>query len=484
LQAHFKITSLPDKNAPRLEIYLEFLNFIPTVVRQFKKDCRMKKFISVFALSLSLNVFSSVKIEEELYVMDQKPEVLKDLIRMGSVEVDHVTSKGFEVYGPRGLKNILDERNIPFVDMISINKIAFMDYPTHEQITARLKKAVAKRPDIMQLFSIGKSVKGRELWVVKISDQVGLDEVEPEFKYISSMHGDEITGRELTTSLIEEIAEKYEKDAKLTELINNTEIYIMPSMNPDGSMAKRRANANGVDLNRNFPDITADSESKPNGREIENQAVMKFQAQRKFSLSANFHGGTIVANYPWDSKYELHPLDELVKELSLAYSELNPEMRSSTEFPGGITNGAQWYVVRGGMQDWSYFWHNDLQITLEVSHEKWPDYSEIPGFYKSNRDSMIEYMKRIHQGAGFKIVDENVSGEVTIRQTSPEVKEFGNFTFTRSEFYKVLPEGEYEFIVKVKGQEEKKIALGVDRIQGKKNGNYKLIHNRGDETQN
>jgi len=448
------------------------------------KDFSMKIIISVLSLSLSLSVFSSVKIEEELYVMDQKPEVLKDLIQMGSVEVDHVTSKGFEVYGPRGLKKILDQRVIPFVDMLSINKMVFMDYPTHDQITARLKKAVAKRPDVMQLFSIGKSVKGRELWVVKISDQVGTDEVEPEFKYISSMHGDEITGRELTTSLIEEIAEKYEKDPELTELINNTEIYIMPSMNPDGSMAKRRANANGIDLNRNFPDITSDSESKLPGREIENQAVMKFQAQRKFSLSANFHGGTIVANYPWDSKYELHPLDELVKELSVAYSELNPEMRSSTEFPGGITNGAQWYVVRGGMQDWSYFWHNDLQITLEVSHEKWPDYSEIPGFYQSNRNSMIEYMKRIHQGAGFKIDGKNLAGEVTIIQNSPEPKELGTFLFTDSEFYKVLPEGEYEFIVKANGQEEKKIALGVDRLQAKKNGNYKLINYRGDENQN
>src|SRR5690606_18189478 len=138
----------------------------------------------------------------------------------------------------------------------------------------------------------------------------------------------------------------------------------------------------------------------------------KFQAERKFSLSANFHGGTIVANYPWDSKYDLHPLDGFVKELSSGYSELNPDMHRSHEFPGGITNGAAWYVVKGGMQDWSYLWFNDLQITVELSHLKWPPFSKIPEFYSDNRDSMIYFMKQIHRGAGFKFTRKNVSGKV------------------------------------------------------------------------
>ncbi len=431
----------------------------------------MKKWLASLILGTSLSSMASIKIQEELYVMGQNPEIIKDLVDSGSVEIDHVTSKGFEVYGPRGLKNILDQRMIPFMDMVSINKAMFFDYPTHDQITAKLKAAVAKQPQIMKLFSIGKSVQGRELWVVKISDNVEKDEVEPEFKYISSMHGDEITGRELTTFFIEEIAENYGKDQELTSLVNNTEIYIMPSMNPDGSMAKRRANANGLDLNRNFPDIIRDRDGNLPGRQIENQAVMKFQSQRKFSLSANFHGGTIVANYPWDSKYDLHPLDELVKELSLAYSELNPEMRSSSEFPGGITNGAAWYIVRGGMQDWSYFWHNDLQITLEVSHDKWPRYSEIPGFYKSNRDSMVEFLSRVHQGAGFVFKRQNISGEVEIIQHHPESKNHGKFTFSGSEFYKVLPQGQYTFSVANEGGRNS-FEVTVDQNLQKTNGNY------------
>ena len=434
-----------------------------------------KSLLSLSLLALTANLSAAIVIEEELFVIGQKPEVVRELVTAGSIEIDHVTSHGFEVYGGKGIAEYLEKNNIPFFDMKSVSKSVFSQYPTHADITAKLKKAEAKNPGIMKLFSIGKSVKGKELWVMKISDNVNVDEVEPEFKYISSMHGDEITGRELTTFLIEEIAEKYGSDPELTELVNNTEIYIMPSMNPDGSELKQRGNANRIDLNRNFPDMLRDQNS-PVGRQTENQSVMKFQSERKFSLSANFHGGTIVANYPWDSTYDRHPLDAFIKELSIGYAELNPDMRNSSEFPGGIVNGADWYVVRGGMQDWSSFWYNDLQVTLEVSHAKWPDYSDIPRHYTNNRDSMVFYMKQVHRGAGFKINRKRVSGTVSVRQNAPVQKDHGSFAFSDSEFYKVMPEGEYTYSILEKGTNKKSVVnVSIQRDSIAANGNYVVI---------
>lgn len=432
----------------------------------------MKPFLALSFLALSTSAFSAVKIHEELFLPGLRPEVIKELIEAGTVEIDHVTSEGFELYGPKGIAKYLDEKNVIYLDMKEISRKALDNYPTSLQIAEKLKAAASKYPQIMKLIPIGKSVKGKDLLIMKISDNVNAEEVEPEFKYISSIHGDEITGRELTVSLIEEIGEKYGKDAEITSLVDNTEIYIMPSMNPDGSDLKQRANANYVDLNRNFPDMIVERESKPEGREIEVQHVMRFQAGRKFSLSANFHGGTIVANYPWDSKYDLHPLDGFVKELSSGYAELNPEMRTSREFPGGITNGAAWYIVRGGMQDWSYVWHNDLQITVELSHQKWPNYSQIPQFYKDNRDSMIHYIKEIHRGSGFKFVRPDVSGTVEIVKASSDAESLGVFTFSESEFYKVMPEGDYVFKVKEKNKAVKTINVRVEKDLIQSNGNF------------
>ncbi len=436
----------------------------------------MKINVALVLLTLSLPCMATVKIEEEVFVTGQRPEIVKELIDSGSVEVDHVSSEGFELYGSKGLKTYLDQKNIFYFDMKLMNKKMMADYPSYTQITTSLQELAQRYPKIMRLFSIGKTVKGRSLWMMKISDNVNLDEIEPEFKYISSMHGDEITGRELMINLIQEIGQKYGSDTEITNLINNTEIYVMPSMNPDGSELRQRANANGTDLNRNFPDILRDRDSTSIGREVENQAVMKFQAERHFALSANFHGGVIVANYPWDSTYDRHPLDAFVKELSIGYAELNPEMRNSSEFPLGVTNGADWYVVKGGMQDWSYFWHQDLQITVELSYAKWPSYHDIPDFYANNRDSLIFYMKQVHRGAGFKFAKTNAEGVVSITQISPEKKDFGNYAFSSSEFYKVMPEGKYRFSIKEKNGSVKDLEVEVRKDEIGSNGNFALLN--------
>jgi hypothetical protein len=246
----------------------------------------MKLQLALGLLALSATSMAAVKIQEELYIPGNNPSVVKALVQTGSVEIDHVTSQGFEVYGSKGLAAYLDSHNIPYVDMKEMNNKMLADYPSSAQVAEKIKALVAKYPKIMKLVNIGKSVKGKDLLFVKISDNVETDEVEPEFKYISSMHGDEITGRELTTMLIEEIGKKYGSDSEITELVNNSELYIMPSMNPDGSDMKQRANAKYSDLNRNFPDIISDSSSSASGREIETQAVMAFQASSLYQRTS------------------------------------------------------------------------------------------------------------------------------------------------------------------------------------------------------
>lgn len=428
----------------------------------------MKKLILSTLAITSLSVLASAPIQEELFVVGHNPELVRELSLTQTLSVDHVDSHGFEVYGPQGTAQFLKDKGVLFYNMKANKNVNWADYPTFEEITAKMKEFATKYPSIAKLTSIGKSVKGRDLWVLKISDNVNVDEVEPEFKYISSMHGDEITGRELTIRLIDEMLSKYGSDRQITDLIDNTELYVMPSMNPDGSHLRQRANAAGQDLNRNFPEAVRNEPNSAQGRQPETKAVMDFQAGRNFVLSANFHGGAVVANYPWDAKYETHPLDALCQEVSLAYADLNPEMSASSEFNRGITNGAAWYVLYGGMQDWSYIWYNDLQITLEVSGTKWPSYSKIPAFYKSNRDSMLRYAELVHQGAGIKMANKRATG--TVKITDGNGRSVGSYGFQRGEFYKVLEQGTYTFEV-TSGNTKKSVKVSVkDDISP--NGNY------------
>lgn len=222
------------------------------------------------------------------------------------------------------------------------------------------------------------------------------------------MHGDEVVGRELLLNLIRYLCHNYDTDSGVRHMVDSVDLYIMPSMNPDGYAHSRRSNGNGVDLNRNFrdqyslPEFRIDSQpafdydDEHTRYEPETRAVMRWSAERNFVLSANLHGGSIVANYPYDGNENQRsgvdcptPDDALFRHLATTYASHNPDMSRSREFAHGITNGARWYVLYGGMQDWNYLWTGDMELTIELSYRKWPDASDLPGFWEANKNSLL-----------------------------------------------------------------------------------------------
>ncbi len=445
----------------------------------FKKLALMTLSLGVLTAQPS---FASDIVQEGHYLFDANKKLIKIIQSQGDLTIDHVGKHGYEVYGPNGvgiwLNEIADQHDIALMNLEDQHdheamEKAFANYPSPDQIEQKLLELQSDYSSFLKLISIGKSGNGHELYAVKISDNVDTDELEPEFKYIANMHGDEIVGRELMVLLIEDLAKKYAAgDSATTSLINNTEIYIIPSMNPDGAESRRRGNARWSDLNRNFPDFTTDNRNTPSGRQPETKAVMAFQAERKFALSANFHGGTECVNYPWDTTGDNFPLLEMVKNLSNEYAQDVPGMKNSTEFPGGITNGYDWYEVDGGMQDWSYHWYGDLQVTIELSHQKWPNYNTIPQYYEWNKKSMIRYISRIHQGAGFKF-DTPKAGKVVIESNSMFKKSrVGEFTFGDGEFYKVLEPGRYTFTVTDNNGKRSSFTTKVSAQSGSFSPNY------------
>ena len=212
-------------------------------------------------------------------------------------------------------------------------------YHHYEDLQTQMAYFAHKYSNFSRLYSIGKSVRGRELWVLEISDNPGLHEsLEPEFKYVGNMHGNEAVGREMLLLLIKHLLEGYGVDQRITRLVDSTRIHIMPTMNPDGfemsmegdrSSIRGRANANNHDLNRNFPDQFTGQTSRT---EPEVEAIMKWSREYPFVLSANLHGGSLVANYPYDSNsegrtvYSPSPDDGVFRSLALAYSRAHKKM--------------------------------------------------------------------------------------------------------------------------------------------------------------
>ena len=319
-------------------------------------------------------------------------------------------------------------------------------YHNYNELTDFLININSEFPDITNLFSIGQSVQGRELWVLEISDNPGINEVEPEFKYIANMHGDETVGRELCLYLISWFVNGYGSDDRATDLINNTSIFIMPSMNPDGFENGSRYNANNVDLNRDFPDQFNDPNNSLAGRQPETQAVMEWTWQRNFVLSANMHTGALVVNYPFDGPntgvYSGAPDDDVFVHISTCYADAHPNMESGG-FQNGITNGAQWYAVFGGMQDWNYVWESDFDITLEQNEVKWPNSNLLDGLWEDHREPMIAYIEQIHQGLRGVVLDDNsnqpLNATITIEGIDHDI-----FTDPQNgDYYRLLTPGQY-----------------------------------------
>lgn len=65
------------------------------------------------------------------------------------------------------------------------------------------------------------------------------------------------------------------------------------------------------------------------------------------------------------------------------------------KFPTGITNGAEWYEVPGGMQDYNYMQSNCFEITIEMGCDKFPDHTQIHKYWKDHRDPLLRYMEQV-----------------------------------------------------------------------------------------
>lgn len=170
----------------------------------------------------------------------------------------------------------------------------------YTEMTTILNDLSQRYSTISRLYSIGKSHKGLNLWVLEISDKPGTHQLlKPEFKYVANMHGNEVVGKEILLLLAKLLLENYGKDKFVTDLIHSTRIHLLPSMNPDGyekstegdcESETGRENAMYQDLNRNFPD-QFESNVQNTLAQPEVQAVMDWSASIPFVLSANFHGG-------------------------------------------------------------------------------------------------------------------------------------------------------------------------------------------------
>jgi len=339
-------------------------------------------------------------------------------------------------------------------------------YPTYDEYIAIMEQFAVDYPDICEVFSIGESVEGRELMVAKISDNVSTREAEPQFLYTGTIHGDETAGYIILLRLIDYLTSNYGTDAEVTNMVDNIEIWINPASNPDGTYAggnntvwgATRSNANGVNLNRNYPDPEDGEHPDGNAWQAETVAFMNLADENHFVMSANTHGGSEVVNYPWDTWSRLAADDDWWQFVSHEYADTaqaNSSVPYLDGFNDGITNGYQWYTISGGRQDYMNYFHYCREVTLELSNIKTISESQLVNHWNYNKRSMINYIKQVMYGVHGIVTDidtEEPIGGVKVEIIGHDLDESHVFTDApNGDYYRLLKEGTYDITFSKEG---------------------------------
>ncbi len=319
--------------------------------------------------------------------------------------------------------NIIPE-GLKTANTIQELSLSWDSYPSFTTYLDFLNDLKIKFPTLIELDTVGYSTKNKPLIFIHF---IGQAKPKPEFMYSSSIHGNELTGYVLLMRLANYFASNYNTNSlegsRVSNLIDNLDIWLMPLNNPDGTypitdttvIYSKRTNANGKDLNRNFPDQYTDNYNTTSGRESETAAIMEFVQKHNFNLSANFHTGTVVCNYPWDGQEDGSTTDTTHNcpdstwfvELSKAYANANPDFKNSSDFENGITNGTAWYPVYGGRQDWMYAFQKGREITIELTDNGIISPTELLNQWDKNKESLLLYAEMGLKGIHGVVIDEN-----------------------------------------------------------------------------
>jgi len=348
-------------------------------------------------------------------------------------------------------------------------------YPTYETYVSTMYAFATNYPNLCQIVDAGTTVNGRKILFAKISDNVTIHEAEPEVMYTGTIHGDETTGFIMLLRLIDTLLSTYGSDSRVANLVNNEEIWICPNTNPDGTYyggnstvsGARRYNANGYDLNRNYPDPSG-NQYTGQPLQTETSQMMTFCNNHHFVLSANLHGGSEVVNYPWDYTYTLHPDNNWWVSTSLVFANSvqlhGPSGYFTSVNTNGITNGAAWYVITGGRQDWMNYTRHCREVTIEISTTKMPAASTMPNYWTYLSDALYAYLEQALYGVHGVVTDPYGNPLSATISISGHDNSYSTVITdpAKGDFYRYLSPGSYSLTVSASGYPDKTVSAVVN----------------------
>jgi len=349
-----------------------------------------------------------------------------------------------------------------FTSISSFGQCQYLDVDSHNDINqigdideiSDLQDSLATYfPNICKKVIIGTSVLGYDLVALKFSDNVNVDESEPEILLTSCIHGDEENPQQVMMKFARRLCLDYNTDPVTTNLINTKEIWIIAVMNPDGLRGLNwfnRPNANGVDLNRNYGYMWNKEDSDPSAySEPETKATRDFILSRNFNLMIDYHSGLQGIIYPWYYKGTDSPDNIEIEYLANQYDVVSSY--PANEF--AVTAGFDLYPTNGALVEFAYGSLGVLAFSVELmnhTNQIWDNCQ----LYTINKPSIFMMINKAGEGVSGEITDaitgNPIQAKIRIDNKMPSYSSSVN-----GDYHRFLRTGTYSITVSANGYTSK-----------------------------
>lgn len=257
-------------------------------------------------------------------------------------------------------------------------------YHTYAEMVSDLQNLTAAHPGIAMLVPLRQTYENRTLWAVKLSDNVSLDEAEPNITILGGIHARELIGVEVALYLLEKLAGGYGSNASIRRLVDGTQMWFVPMVNPDGHVFVEQGNdwrknrnsttggSIGVDINRNFGHLWGlEAPHTPSAEDFcgpaafsenETQAVRDLVTAHPMKASISYHSFGPYILYPWGNSIDGTAVDPRLPELARNMSLAMPEGRRYTPMMA-----RNMYPATGDTDDYFYANLSMLPFTVELA---------------------------------------------------------------------------------------------------------------------
>lgn len=299
-------------------------------------------------------------------------------------EVVKKLSNGFEVYVPVSkVESFL--KLAPKAELISnddMKGVSFAGYRTYDSVSNELKELEAQYPNIVKLETYGTTQSGHKLYALKVSDNVAVNEDEPEIMITSATHGDEVITVEVEMELIQTLLKNYQKDPRLAKMINEHELFFIPIVNPQG-YSRRDRYARNTDPNRDYPYPGVEERRSVDCID----SIRKFFHAHDFKGSIDLHAYGKLIMFPWAyTKNSPPPADETnFQYLTNSMAELN-------KYEAGQISKII-YVAKGSSADYYYWKNKTLALGIELSTSKAPPFGAVPQIVEESKEMIWRFIE-------------------------------------------------------------------------------------------